>query len=83
MPTPDFTIRIFLYKYDHPHFGEFLSMLVDSGFYDLIQDVSHFLFILSLAIQMFIYKRFDKKFRTGYERLMNNSSSIKKKISKN
>ena len=78
-----FYYKNLLYKYDHPRFGEFFSMLVNSGFYDLIQDVSHFLFVLSLAIQMFIYKRFDKKFRTGYERLMKKPSSIKKKISKN
>ena len=70
------------YKFDHPRFGEFFSMLVNSGFYDLIQDVSHLLYILSLAIQLFIYKRFDKKFLIGFERLMNKTSSNGKEKSK-
>ena len=58
-----------LYKYNHPHFGEFYSMLFDTEFYSLIQDVSSFFFSLSLSIQLFIYKRFDKKFRTGFDRI--------------
>ena len=44
----------------------------------VIEDVSNFLFVLSLSIQLFIYNRFDKKFRTGYERLMDKVSFRKK-----
>ena len=57
------------YKYHYPSFDIFYSMLFDIGLYSLIQDMSHFLFTLSLSIQMFIYKRFDKKFRNGYEKI--------------
>ena len=57
-------------KYSHPSFHIFYtSMLIDCGFSTLIQDMSHLFFTLSLSIQMFIYNRFDKKFRTGYDRL--------------
>ena len=57
------------YYQSHTSFGSFYTILLDSGFYFLIQDMSKFFFTLSLAIQMFIYKRFDKKFNLGYERL--------------
>ena len=50
-------------------FIEFYSALIDSGFYALIQDMSHFFFTLALSIQLFIYYRFDKKFLIGYQRL--------------
>ena len=67
--SAEFYFKNLFYKYFHPSFGDFYSFLFYSGFYALIQDVSHFLFTLSLSIQMFIYNRFDKKFRAGYERL--------------
>ena len=57
-------------KYLFIYFIEFYSVLLDSGFYPLIQDLSHFFFNLSLSIQMFVYYRFDKKFRTGFGRLL-------------
>ena len=60
----------------HP-FNILYSNLIDSGFYTLIQDVSHLFFTLSLSMQIFIYHRFDKKFRTGYERLMNKDNKSK------
>ena len=52
------------------NFSEFFHYLLDSEFYSLIQDMSYFLFTLSLSIQMFIYYRFDKKMMTGYQRIM-------------
>lgn len=51
------------------NFGVFFQYLFDSEFYNLIQDISYFLFTLSLSFQIFIYYRFDKKFRTGFDRL--------------
>jgi hypothetical protein len=60
------------FRLHHPQFAEFYSMLIDSQFYVLIQDMSNFFFTLSLSIQLFIYKHFDKKFRTGYEKLKSN-----------
>ena len=60
---------------------EFLTII---EFFDLIEDITNLLFTLSLSIQMFIYYRFDKNFRTGYKRLMDkifrkkkNSNQIK------
>ena len=68
------------YQISHPGFADFYRFLKDSEFYNLIEDVSNFLFTISLFIQLFIYNRFDKKFRTGYERLMD-KVSIRKKTS--
>ena len=56
-------------KYNHPDFGELYSMLLNTELYSLIQDISYFLYTLSLSIQIFIYIRFDKKFKTGFDRL--------------
>ena len=58
------------YHRSHSSFGFFYSMFIDAGFYVLIQDISNLFFTLSLTIQMFIYNRFDKKFRIGYERIV-------------
>ena len=41
----------------------------NNGLNILIQHLSGLLYTLSLSIQMFIYKRFDKKFQTGFDRL--------------
>ncbi len=64
-----FYYKSFEFRSHHGSFSIFYSMLIDGGFYNLIQDMSHLLYTLSLSIQMFIYNRFDKKFRTGYDRL--------------
>ena len=53
-----------------PLFGEFYSSLLDTGFYTMIQDLSNLLYTLSIAIQILIYIRFDKKFKTGFDRLI-------------
>ena len=67
-----------------PVFGEFYSYLMDTGFYSLINDICEFLYIVSIAILFFIYKRFDKKFQEGYQILFandkNNSKSKKQNI---
>ena len=65
----------FYYKSDfnvylNPGFREFYSMLFDTGFYGLIQDVTSLLFTFSLSVQLFIYNYFDKKFRIGYDRVL-------------
>ena len=53
-----------------PLFGEFYSSLLDTGFYTMIQDLSALLYTLSITIQIFIYIRSDKKFNTGFDRLI-------------
>ena len=60
------------------YFGEFYAMLIETEFHVLIQDISHFFFMVSLSIQLFTYKHFDKKFRTAYEKLMSKSNSKSK-----
>lgn len=64
-----FHFKDYNYFRSHTSFGIFYTNLLDSGFYFLIQDMSKLFFTFSLAIQIFIYKRFDKKFNLGYERL--------------
>ena len=56
-------------KYTNPKFFELYSFLIYSGYYFLIQNIFYILYAFSLSIQMFIYNRFDKKFRMGYDRL--------------
>ena len=52
--------------FTRPAFGEFYFILSNTGFSKLLVDINEFLFILSISIQFFIYKRFDKKFQEGY-----------------
>ena len=66
-----------------PLFGEFYSYLLDSGFYSLIIDIYDFLFVVSMAIQFFIYKRFDKKFQEGYDMILFGDKDNKNKSSNN
>ena len=58
-----------MYKNNHPDFGEFYTLLHETELYSFIQDISYFLYTLSLSIQIFIYIRFDKKFQTAFERI--------------
>ena len=53
----------------YPGFHEFYLTLYITGLNILLQDLSGFLYTLSLSIQMCIYKRFDKKFQAGFDRL--------------
>ena len=53
----------------HPTFGKFYSSLFQNGFYSQITDFADLLFIISISIQLFIYKRFDKKMQTAFDRL--------------
>lgn len=57
----------------HPRFGEFYSFLKMSGFYFLLADWANFLYVFSLAIQLFVYASFDKKVKVSIERLRNNN----------
>ena len=56
-------------RFTHPSFGRFYSSLFSNGFYGLISDFADFLFIISISIQPLIYKHFDKKFQTAFDRL--------------
>ena len=64
-----------------PVFGEFYSDLLDTGFYSLINDGCEFMYIVSIAILFFIYKRFDKKIQEGYQMLLANEIYSSKSMS--
>ena len=70
-----FYFQNIVYKLNHPQFAEFYSMLFDSQFYVLVQDMSRFFYTMSLSSHLFIYKHFDKKFRTGYEKFKSKPNS--------
>jgi hypothetical protein len=67
-------------QFVHPKFGEFYSFLLDSGFYDVIIHFSDFSYTFIISIQMFVYKHFDKKFRSGFDRLIHGDKSKKKDV---
>ena len=60
-------------RYINPEFRQFYSSLFFNGFYTQISDFSDFLFVLSISIQPLIYKRFDRKIKTGFDRLFQRS----------
>jgi hypothetical protein len=74
IPLLNVYAQFYFKKYDHifdeSNFKAFFQYLYESGYYDLIQDMAHFLLTLWFSIQIFIYYRFDKKFLTGYQRIM-------------
>ena len=65
------TIANFYYKdllnmrYKHLLFDQFYSKLFEIDFYSLIHDSTELLYLISISIQFFIYKKFDKKFKEG------------------
>jgi hypothetical protein len=79
-----FYYRDNIMRYIHPVFGRFYSSLFFNGFYGQFSDFADFLFILSISIQPFIYKHFDKKIQIAFLRLFhkNNQPSIKSKYVK-
>ena len=70
-----FYYRSYVNLFKAPAFGEFYSYLLDTGFYTLINDVCEFLYIISISILFFIYKRFDKNFQEGYQILFANEKN--------
>ena len=75
----EFYYKNFNDRYTRPAFGRFYLYLFDNGFYGQISDLTDFLFIVSISIQPFIYKRFDKKIQTAFDRLFKTKDSIKTK----
>jgi hypothetical protein len=71
-----FYFRNYSNQFSNPVFVEFYSYLLDSGFFTLIVDIYEFLFVVSISIQFFIYKRFDKNFFEGYNMVLS-SKKIK------
>ena len=78
------TIAKFYYKdfnmrYKNLAFDHFYFQLFEADFYSLIQDFTELLFLISLSIQFFIYKKFDQKFKeaTFYPPPVKNTNSQK------
>ena len=46
-------------------FDRFYTQLFETDFYSLIKDLTELLFLITISIQYFIYKKFDKKFKEG------------------
>jgi hypothetical protein len=65
----EFYYKNFHNQISQPTFGNFYSSLFQNGFYSQILDFADLLFIFSISIQLFIYKRFDKKIQTAFDRL--------------
>ena len=52
-------------RYRNIAFDRFYTQLFDTDVYLLIQDITELLFLITISIQYFIYKHFDKKFKEG------------------
>ena len=65
----EFFYKDYKNRYIPSAFGRFYLYLFNNGFYGEITDLADFLFVISISIQPFIYKRFDKKIQTAFDRL--------------
>lgn len=57
-------------RYRRPSFDRFYSAMFETGFNVLGQDIADMLFSISLAVQIFIYDKFDKKFKSASFKLL-------------
>jgi len=53
--------------YEKPAFKEFYMWLINSGSFVMIEDLSDLFYCFTISIQLFIYRSFDAKFRTGFD----------------
>jgi hypothetical protein len=64
---------------NHPAYGVFFkSVCLDSYFCDMLLTLDDFLYFCFISLQFFFYKRFDKKFKTAYERAFASKKNIEK-----
>jgi hypothetical protein len=57
---------------EKPGFDRLFSFLFVTGFYWNLADLANLFYSLSMTTQFFVYKRFDKKFRSGLLNLSKN-----------
>ena len=50
-------------KNNYLAFDSFYTQLFETDSYILVQDLTELLYLISISIQFFIYKKFDKKFK--------------------
>lgn len=65
----EFNFKSLMDRYEKPAFREFYSLLFETEFYGAIQDFSNLLFLISIMLQFFIYKKFDKQFQIAFEQV--------------
>ena len=58
-------------RYTRPAFNRFYLYLFNNGVYSQVSDLADFLFVVSISIQPLVYKRFDRKIQTAFDRLFN------------
>lgn len=59
------------YMYYNPRFGIFFKLIcMESYFCDMLLTMANFLYLLHISIQFFFFKRFDKKFKTAFDRIL-------------
>jgi len=63
--------------FEKPAFKEFYFWLIYSGSFAMIEDLFDFLYCCSIFIQMFIYRHFDSKFKTGFDELFTKQTEKK------
>ena len=78
----DFYYKSEINRFAMPRFNRFYSFLIYSGFYGCVVDFAHLLFTISISIQMFIYKRFDRKIQIAFERLMEKKKKSSDNVNK-
>ena len=78
----DFYYKSEINRFATPRFNRFYSFLIYSGFYGCVVDFAHLLFTISISIQMFIYKRFDRKIQIAFERLMEKKKKSSDNVNK-
>ena len=52
---------------NHPAFGRFYRYCIEVFFCDMLHTLADFMYSLLISIHFFVYKRFDKKFKAGFE----------------
>lgn len=55
-----------VYNQNHPALRIFFINIVNSWLFNLIPTISDFMFSLTLFLQIYVYLRFDKRFKAGY-----------------
>jgi len=62
--------------FENPEFKKFYFWLIDSGCFEMIEDLSDLLYCFSISIQIFIYRHFDAKFKTGFDVLFTKKGNL-------
>lgn len=67
--SAQFFYKDFNARFDNPGFDRFYVMLMETNMYALMQDIAQLLYLVSLSIHLFIYNRFDKRFKRAFSKV--------------